>query len=119
LRVLVSCAALAVLAHATIGVHAIHPRFHDRSPLGSGSEGRAAWVGLAPREARGHWAEHGEATCPICLFLACFAASPGEPASSIAAPPRGDDVVADPPELAPRLAPLGAASARAPPPATA
>jgi len=112
-------AALLALAHACVFIPAVHRHFHEVT----GSECRLAReLALAAGhvgDSHAHAPGSLESDCPICVFLAHFAASAPEAPASVGEPLCLGDAGVTPSEAAPRFLPAGHACPRAPPVHTA
>jgi hypothetical protein len=115
LCVLPKCLALLALAYATAGIHAAHPLLHAPHCDASGGENRLARVSPVVTKGGEHAAHICDRACPICLFLAHFAARLPEAVCRLIPPGCSDRLRAAALGTVPRLVAVGAASPRAPP----
>jgi len=108
-------AALLALAHVSLLVPAIHRHFHDLTGAECHQARELASATGHVGESRAHASGSLESDCPICVFLAHFAASAPEVPASVSAPPRSGDAGIVRSEAVPRFLPAGHACPRAPP----
>jgi len=112
-------AALLAVGHVSLLIPAIHQHVHDLTGAECHLIRELASATVYVGDFHAHASGSLGSDCPICVFLAHFAASAPEVASPVGAFLRSGNASIVPSEAAPRFLPAGHACPRAPPVHTA